>query len=242
MKLTVRDAARLLAVSEKSIYRWIKEGVIPAYQISDQWRFNRAELLEWATSRKISVSPEIFAEPEGGDTPPPTLGEAVRAGGVYYRIGGHDKVSVLRAVVDTMKLPEEVDQEFLFQVLLAREALGSTGIGEGIAIPHVRNPIVLHLSRPLVTLCFLERPVDFSALDQRPVSTLFTFISPTVRAHLHLLSRLGFVLRDENFRATLARQAPREEILAALDNAEQALITSSLVRPEPVSSSSPNSV
>ncbi len=59
MKLTVRDAAGLLNVSEKSIYRWIKQGVIPAYQINDQYRFNRAELLEWATSRKISVSPEI---------------------------------------------------------------------------------------------------------------------------------------------------------------------------------------
>ena len=69
-----------------------------------------------------------------------------------------------------MKLPDDVDREFLYQVLLAREALGSTGIGDGIAIPHVRNPIVLHLSRPTVTLCFLEQPVDFGALDGQPVS------------------------------------------------------------------------
>ncbi len=242
MKLTVRDAARLLNVSEKSIYRWIKDGVIPAYQISDQYRFNRAELLEWATSRKISVSPEIFAEPEGGDTPPPTLGEAVRAGGVYYRIGGQDKATVLRAVVDTMKLPDEVDEEFLYQVLLAREALGSTGIGEGIAIPHVRNPIVLHLSRPMVTLCFLERPVDFGALDKLPVSILFTFISPTVRAHLHLLSRLGFALRDAAFRSAITRQAPREEILAALDSAERSLSQGVVARPEAVENSAPASI
>ncbi|MDA8379024.1 MAG: helix-turn-helix domain-containing protein [Planctomycetia bacterium] len=83
MKLTVKDAARLLSVSEKSIYRWIKDGVIPAYQVNDQYRFNRAELLEWATSRKINVSPEIFKEPEGGDSPPPSLTEALRAGGVH---------------------------------------------------------------------------------------------------------------------------------------------------------------
>src|SRR6266850_4627523 len=190
MKLTVRDAAQILNVSEKTIYRWIKQGVIPAYQISDQDRFNRAELLEWATSRRINVSPEIFAEPNGGEVPPPSLSEALRAGGVHYRVEGTDKASVLHAVVDMIKLPEEVDREFLYQVLLAREALGSTGLGEGIAIPHVRNPIVLHLSRPLVTLCFLERPVDFGAIDGQPVTTLFTLISPTVRAHLHLLSRL----------------------------------------------------
>src|SRR5438094_9413746 len=94
MKLTVRDAAQILNVSEKTIYRWIKQGVIPAYQISDQYRFNRAELLEWATSRRINVSPEIFAEPNGGEVPPPSLSEALSAGGVHYRVGGSDKASV----------------------------------------------------------------------------------------------------------------------------------------------------
>jgi PTS system nitrogen regulatory IIA component len=223
LKLLVRDAAEILNVSEKTIYRWIKQGVIPAYQINDQYRFNRAELLEWATSRRINVSPKIFEEPEGGETPPPNMSEALRSGGVHYRIGGSDKAAVLHAIVDIMKLPEEVDREFLYQVLLAREALGSTGIGEGIAIPHVRNPIVLHLSRPMVTLCFLEHPIDFGAIDGRPVTTLFTLISPTVRAHLHLLSRLGLALRDPEFKKTILRQASRDQILEALKHAEASI-------------------
>lgn len=220
MKLTVRDAARLLSVSEKSIYRWIKQGSIPAYQVNEQYRFNRAELLEWATSRKIQVSPEIFAEPEGSQTPIPMLSDALRDGGVYYRVSGTDKSSVLRSVVQIMRLPDEVDSEFLYQVLLAREALGSTGIGEGIAIPHVRNPIVLHLSQPMITLCFLETPVDFGALDGQKVSTLFTLISPTVRAHLQLLARLGFALRDPAFKKAVLAQASRDEIIASLQKAE----------------------
>src|SRR5436190_3319661 len=233
MKLTVRGAAQLLNVSEKTIYRWIKQGAIPAYQISDQYRFNRAELLEWATSRKIHVSPEIFSEPEGGETAPPSLSEALRAGGVHYRVGGSDKAAVLHAAVEMMKLPEEVDSEFVYQVLLAREALGSTGIGEGIAIPHVRNPIVLHLSRPMVTLCFLERAVDFGAIDRKPVTTLFTLISPTVRAHLHLLSRLGFALRDPKFKNAILRQASRDEILEALRRVEVSMANTSSARLQP---------
>jgi len=233
MKLTVRDAAQILNVSEKTIYRWIKQGVIPAYQISDQYRFNRAELLEWATSRRINVSPEIFAEPNGGEVPPPSLNEALRTGGVHYRVGGTDKASVLQAVVDMIKLPEEVDREFLYQVLLAREALGSTGLGEGIAIPHVRNPIVLHLSRPLVTLCFLERPVDFGAIDGQPVTTLFTLISPTVRAHLHLLSRLGYALRDPDFKNAILKQAARDEILEASRRVEVSMANTSSARLQP---------
>jgi len=227
MKLSVRDAAHLLSVTEKTIYRWIKQGAIPAYQINEQYRFNRAELLEWATSRRLNVSPEIFAEPEGGDTPPPNLSEALAAGGVHYRIGGHDKASALNAVVETMKLPDEVDRQFLYQVLLAREALGSTGIGEGIAIPHVRNPIVLHVSRPMVTLCFLEQPIDFGAIDGQAVTTLFTLISPTVRAHLHLLSRLGFALRDTAFKTAITKQAPREEIFQTLKRADAATVSRS---------------
>jgi PTS system nitrogen regulatory IIA component len=233
MKLTVHDAAKLLNVTDKTIYRWIKQGVIAAYQINDQYRFNRAELLEWATSRKINVSPEIFAEPEGGETPPPSLSEALRAGGVHYRVGGTDKASVLHAVVDMMKLPEEVDRDFLYQVLLARETLGSTGIGEGIAIPHVRNPIVLHLSRPMVTLCFLERAIDFGAIDGQPVTTLFTLISPTVRAHLHLLSRLGFALRDPDFKNAVLHQAAREQILESLQRVEIPMAATSAPRGQP---------
>jgi len=223
MKLLVKDAARLLNVSEKTIYRWIKQGSIPAYRLNEQYRFNRAELLEWATARRIAVSPEIFREEESEAASLPHLTEALRAGGIHYRIGGSDKASVLHHVVETMRLPEEVAREFLFEVLLAREALGSTALGDGIAIPHVRSPVILHLERPMVTVCFLERAVDFGALDGKPVNVLFTLISPTVRAHLHLLSRLSYALRDPAFKDAVVLQAPREELMAAAERCEETL-------------------
>jgi PTS system nitrogen regulatory IIA component len=213
MQLTVRDTSRLLNVSEKTIYRWVNAGILPAYRVNEQYRFNRAELLEWATSRRMNVSAAVFDEPESNSTPIPGLAEALQVGGVFYRLGGTDKESVLRAVVEHLRLPEEVDREFLLRVLLAREALQSTGIGDGIAIPHVRNPIVLHVPRPMVTLCFLEQAIDFGALDGKPVYVLFSLISPTVRAHLRLLSRLSFALHDPGFKKAVTRQASREEIL-----------------------------
>jgi PTS system nitrogen regulatory IIA component len=223
MQLNVQHVAELLNVSEKTVYRWINDQNLPGYRVSGQYRFNRAEVLEWATSRKINVSPQIFQEPETAGTPLPLLSEALLAGGLHYRVGGTDKESVLRAVVDTMKLPEEVDREFLVRVLVAREALGSTGVGDGIAIPHVRNPIVLHVSRPMVSLCFLEKPVDFAAIDGKPVYALFSLISPTVRGHLHLLSRLAYALRDAACKDAIARQGTRDEILNELRRVESAL-------------------
>ena len=215
MQLTVREVAQLLAVSEKTVYRWVGQRKLPAYRVNEQLRFNRAELLEWASANKAQVSPELFAEPESLATPAPALDRALREGGIHYRVGGADTRGVLRSVVELMRLPEEVDRSFLLQVLLAREALKSTGIGDGIAIPHPRSPIVLHIARPSATLCFLEAPVDFAALDGRPVHALFTLVSPTARAHLQLLSRVAYALRDETFRGLITRVAGRDEILAA---------------------------
>jgi PTS system nitrogen regulatory IIA component len=210
MRVTVREAAGLLSVSEKTIYRWIAQGKLPAYRVNEQYRFSRAELLEWATSQRLNVSARMMEEPE--EAAAPTLEEALRVGGVSYRVEGHDKPSVLRSIVEVMPLGDEVDREFLLQVLLARESIGSTGMGDGIAIPHVRNPVVMHINRPMISLCFLERPVDFAAIDGAPVHTLFTIVSPTIRAHLSLLSRLAFGLRDADFTAMLRRQGTREEI------------------------------
>lgn len=218
MQLSVRDAAQLLGVSEKTVYRWTRNGEIPHTRVNDQYRFHRVELLEWATARRIAVAPEIYQEP--GDSASPSLSEALAAGGVFYRLAGDDVGSVLREVVRHLRLPDDVDRDYLYEVMLAREQLGSTALGDGIAIPHPRNPIVLHVPRPTATLCFLEHPVDFRALDGRPVDTLFTLVSPTARGHLHLLSRLAFCLRDTSLRALLAEQAAKDALLQAFREAE----------------------
>jgi hypothetical protein len=65
--------------------------------------------------------------------------------------------------------------------------------------------------------------VDFGALDGQPVRTLFTLISPTVKAHLHLLSRLAFALRDADFKSLVAKEAGRDEILASARRISESL-------------------
>jgi PTS system nitrogen regulatory IIA component len=210
MELNVRDAARLLGRSEKQVYRWIEEGEIPFYKINDQPRFNRAELLEWATGRRMPVSVEVFHD--GGEDGP-GLVEALKSGGVHAGVQGTDRESVLRAVVGLLRLPASIDREFLVQVLLAREAMGSTGIGEGIAIPHVRNPVVLNGVRPSITVCYLANPVQFDAVDGQPVHTIFSMISPTIRGHLRLLAKLSWALHAPGFKGAVVRRATEAEIL-----------------------------
>jgi PTS system nitrogen regulatory IIA component len=213
MELSVRKAAALLGVSENTIYRWIDERQIPAYRVNESYRFNHAELLEWANSHQVHPPASLIEEAEDAPTAF-ALEDALRAGGVFDGIKGHDGPSVLKSVVASMPLPEDVNREFLLQMLLSRESAGSTGIGDGVAIPHARNPIVMHIPRPLVSLCYLEQPIEFGAIDNQPVHTLFTIVSPTIKTHLGLLSRLAFALRDAAFAQTVARRSQREAVFS----------------------------
>lgn len=230
MQLTVRDVAGLLEVSEKTVYRWIDDGKLPGYRISGQYRFNRAELLAWATANRLRVSPSIFLEPEHSTHEPVNLAAALEHGGIYYRVGGMDPASCIRNAVGLLQLPPEVDREYLYQVLWARESMDSTAIGGGVAIPHLRNPVVLHLEQPLLALCFLEAPVDFGALDNEPVRTMLLLIAPSVKSHLQLLSRITFALRNGPFKALLDRQASRDDLQAGIQQVNELLERRHLAR------------
>jgi PTS system nitrogen regulatory IIA component len=227
MQLTVRDVSKFLQVPESTVTRWIKQRGLPSQHVGGRYRFNRVELLEWATANQVKVSLEVFDHLESGDEPVPSLAEALEAGGIFYDVEDTNKDRAMRALVELLPLPDGVDRELLLRLFLAREASASTAIGEGIAIPHVRNPVVLHVERPMVTLCFLERPVDFGALDGKPVHVLFSLICPTMRHHLQTLSRLSYALHDARFKEVVRRRGGREEILGEARRVEAALAATS---------------
>lgn len=224
MNLSVKEAARLLSVSEKTIYRWIQKEVIPAYRIHEQYRFNGAELMEWAISRRIGVVPESLLAPS---TPSPaqiSLSDALEAGGIFYRVSGNNRDQALSDIVTHLRLPDGIDREKLLNLLIVRENLCSTAVGNGMAIPHLRNPGILPIARPTVTLCFLEKKIDFHALDGLPVNTLLTIMAPDLPAHLHLYSRINYLLQRQALRNLLDPPGGRDEILTTVRNEERLLI------------------
>jgi nitrogen PTS system EIIA component len=221
MNLAVRDIARLLKVSEDRVYEWIEEQGLPAARMNGQWRANGQDLLEWATTTGRRLSPECLQLFTGAADDLPLVSNAIEEGSICYDVPGTNPTEVLHAVVRLLNLPKHVDRDFLLQVLLAREALGSTAVGDGIAIPHPRNPIVLGVERPSIHVAFLQKPVDFKAPDRKPVNVLFTLVSTTTRIHLHLLSRLAFLLHDANVRQALQRHAPPAEFLGEVRRVEE---------------------
>ena len=207
MQLTLRQAAGYLGVSESTARRWIGERGLPVHEAHERLYLNAVELWEWAVEQRVTVSRSLLEHARRAPDEVQPLSALLQQGGVLYDVEARDKRALLRKIVAQLPLPPEQDRDTLVSVLEAREAMGSTGIGDGIAIPHVRNPIVLHVEDPFVALALLRHPVNFDSFDGQPVHALFLIVSPTVPVHLRILAELGFVLRDPELRDLLRHRA-----------------------------------
>jgi PTS system nitrogen regulatory IIA component len=211
MELSVRDVARLLNVSEDTVIRWAKSGRLAAHRFDDEYRFNTVELQECASALNRPLPPDLF---KAEFSSLPRLSEALALGGVYLRVPGGTRDEVLHAVAQLPGIPPKVDRSLLGDLLVARETLASTGVGDGIAIPHPRDPLVVRIEAPTALLAYLDQAVDFEAIDGAPVKVVFLLLSPSVRAHLQLLSALSFALHDSEFRSLVRARAELPGLLA----------------------------
>ena len=217
MQLTIREASSYLRVDESTVRRWIQRRALPVHRANERIYLNAIELWEWATENGIPVSRSLLEQAQRQPEQVPPLSQLLSVGGIHHDVGGEDKSSVLREIVQHLPLPAEVDREFLATTLEAREAMGSTGVGDGIAIPHVRNPIVLHVATPFITLCLLRHPVAFDALDGLPVHALFTVISVPIDVTEQVIREVGPRLRPESLLmdVTSVKSEPMRAMLAS---------------------------
>jgi PTS system nitrogen regulatory IIA component len=219
MDLKIKDIVELLKISEKTLYRWLKEKKIPAYKINQQYRFSRTEINEWLLKNKISFTEKVFDLAVSSE--PLSLRELVAAGRIEYNIIGSTITEVIRNAVNSISLPQGLDRETVIDALLKREELMSTGIGHGIAIPHPRNPVITDAASASVSICMLASGIDFKSLDRVPVHTLFIVLSANPKRHLEALSQISFTCQRDDFRKLLEERADRQAILSYLETIEQ---------------------
>lgn len=131
------------------------------------------------------------------------------------------KADALQELATTLAtLHPEIDGARLVQVLLEREALGSTAIGEGIAIPHGKLPGVTN-----VVAAFGRSPngLDFDSLDGNPTRLFFLLVAPEDSAGIHLkaLARVSRLLKDKSFRDRLVAGGTREQLFAVIKEEDE---------------------
>jgi PTS system nitrogen regulatory IIA component len=218
MELKIKDIVDLLQVSEKTVYRWIKDKKIPCYRINHQYRFNRTEINEWILSNKIEFSPALIhlTNPERRDS----LAQLIEKGGIVTQVSGENVREVLQSAVHRITTPQHISKEEILSALLSREELMPTAVGKGIAIPHPRNPIITDLKSASVSICCLEKPVDFGSLDNQPVHTLFILLTASPKMHLEVLSKVSYLCQDDIFLDLLKAHASKESILEYVSKRE----------------------
>jgi PTS system nitrogen regulatory IIA component len=155
------------------------------------------------------------------------LSTLVERGGVLYEIPGTTMETVLAEFIKLIPdsaLSAQGGRDFredLLKAALEREALMSTGTGCGIALPHPRNPMAADAETQFVTIGFPALPVDWKALDGKPVHSIIFVVSASPKDHLRTLSKINFLCMDDKFPVLLQGRAPSVEIIRAIREAEQ---------------------
>ena len=153
-----------------------------------------------------------------------SLAQLVTRGGIYYKVSGSSKEEVMSDIVGSLSAELRVlpvqKCEALLQALMEREALISTGMENGIALPHPRTPMLNDDEKPFVAIAFPKSPVDWGTPDGSEVHTIFLIVSKSPKHHLSVLSKINFLCQQKEFFNLISAQVTKDEIIAAIREAE----------------------
>jgi PTS system nitrogen regulatory IIA component len=154
-----------------------------------------------------------------------SVSELLRPEQIQLILRGGEKSSVLRELVELAPelRDEPAQREAFLNSLLEREKLHTTAIGDGIALPHTRNPLGGLLKRSLIVFGRHAPGIPFGALDNKPVQLFFLIASPNLTEHLGVLARISRVLRDPKLRNDLLSATLAAQVISSLRETEQRL-------------------
>lgn len=224
MDLKINDVAELLNVSETTIRSWVNEGKIPAYRINQQYRFNRTEIEDWLIHNKQAKTDKL----EDPDLTLPTTGpganhfglyRSIHKGNVFTDIPGNTKEEIIRNTMKRIADDLNLDAEVLTDLLLDRENLQATALNNGIGIPHTRD-FLLSEHHNAVIVVYPKQPIEYGAMDNKPVHTLFFLFACDDKKHLHLLAKIAHLSSQPAALKYLQTRPNKEGLLAYIKDWE----------------------
>lgn len=142
----------------------------------------------------------------------------ISRGDVYFNIQGGNPEEAISSFIRILHLPKAVDRALFQAALIERERLGTTAIGDGFAIPHSRKTIEANGIPSFAAIGYLAAPIDWSALDGKPVTTLFIILTDDVQDHLSVLSSIACLAGKKEFQKFIAKHPIKEEVLEFVKN------------------------
>lgn len=211
--MTVEDVASYLRVAERTIYDWAQKGDIPCGKLGASWRFRRSDIDKWLEEKFDRKAPAADKKNAGEVSLAGLLGTEQ----IVFIEQDLGKKEVLTELCSVLAESENVsDGQELLEGIFKREELMSTGIGLGVAVPHVRLESVRDISL-VAGIC--RKPVrDYESLDGEPVQIIFMIAAAAGQhaKHIRLLSQIANFFKEEDNRKNLLQAATAQEALLVL--------------------------
>lgn len=192
--MTIEEAARYIHVAEQTIARWVQQGEMPGEKHEEKWRFSRKEIDVWVEARRRGVkSARSFCGIE-------RIVDRSR----IHLIDVTNKSDALQLLIDSiMTVPDLKNRDELEAAVMHREELMSTGIGLGVAVPHVRLGALTSLH---VAIGISKHAIyDWESLDSQPVRIVVLVAAGKGQhqEYIRLLAYLSSILKNEFMRQQL---------------------------------------
>ncbi len=218
MILTLKELAEYLKVNERTILRMHESGQIQGVKIGGQWRFNGSQ-----------IDKMFFPDGKASETytlPKSHIGIPVSRTMDVSRVLLNLHSDCVEDVIEELTHAKifnnlVLDIRDLQDKCLARERILSTAVGNGIAVPHPRDPIPTLQMPCCVVYGYSKAGINFNAPDGKPVHFFFLHCSQNIELHLHLMSSLAHLLKEPEFIKNCEKAKEPEDVIKAVMEQER---------------------
>ncbi len=195
--LTLAEIANYLKVAEKTVLRMIQKDEIPCVKIASQWRFDKGLIDDWILNKMNTIHTDDLTNLMQMDPDSVPLSRLTSEEFILTELAPGDAESVLRALSKPLVEAGLVNDHDAFVIkLLSRENMISTGLGNGVAMPHIRNPRENTSHRPVIVIGICKDGIEFGAIDGKPVKLFFLIYTNNEIAHLRIIAKINTFLRN----------------------------------------------
>lgn len=216
--MTLAELATYLKVAEKTIHRMIGRNEIPCTKVGGQWRFFRPMIDDWLVAKMREGNPFTA----GSVDTPPNQPDRWLAKEIYVKldVSHESKEEALRSLLTPVKHLIPHTENYL-SLLLERERMLSTAVGNGVAFPHLRHPQANPRGGPYLVVGICPYGVEYDSPDGNPVHLLLLFCAHDETSHLRGLSRLSVILNRPTTVRNLIASRSRDEVVTILTREEE---------------------
>lgn len=216
MYLTIVELAESFGVAERKIEEWARHERLPFLLERGRMLFDRGQVITWAEQRGLADKAGYLAVQNPSNDAAANVASLVKIGGIWRGIPAGQVVDTLLRIIDQLPSVTPPIRQLMALRLRAPDGISWAAVGDGLALPHLRQPVALGHGNGFCAVFFLQGPLDLPTPDGQPINRLIFLLSPSPRGHLQLLRELSLAWNRGPLKERMRAETSDEDLLAAL--------------------------